>query len=57
MEPDSGLDFVVDDLPGIGRRYQMTESTVAASPSLSITTGAALSTASTPVLTRPRRWS
>ena len=24
MEPDSGLDFVVDDLPGIGRRYQMT---------------------------------
>jgi TrkA domain protein len=26
MEPDSGLDFVVDDLPGIGRRYQMTGS-------------------------------
>ena len=24
MEPDSGLDFVVDDLPGIGRSYQMT---------------------------------
>ena len=24
MEPDSSLDFVVDDLPGIGRRYQMT---------------------------------
>jgi hypothetical protein len=24
MEPDSGLDFVVDDVPGIGRRYQMT---------------------------------
>lgn len=24
MESDSGLDFVVDDLPGIGRRYQMT---------------------------------
>jgi TrkA domain protein len=26
MEPDSGLDFVVDDLPGIGRRYEMTGS-------------------------------
>ena len=26
MESDSGLDFVVDDLPGIGRRYQMTGS-------------------------------
>lgn len=26
MEPDSGLDFVVEDLPGIGRRYQMTGS-------------------------------
>src|SRR5215213_10791915 len=24
MEPDSSLDFVVDDLPGIGRSYQMT---------------------------------
>jgi K+/H+ antiporter YhaU regulatory subunit KhtT len=24
MEPDSGLDFVVEDLPGIGRSYQMT---------------------------------
>jgi len=24
MESDSGLDFVVDDLPGIGRSYQMT---------------------------------
>jgi K+/H+ antiporter YhaU regulatory subunit KhtT len=24
MEPDSGLDFVVDDLQGIGRSYQMT---------------------------------
>ena len=24
MEPDSGLDLVVDDLPGIGRSYQMT---------------------------------
>jgi TrkA domain protein len=24
MEPDSSLDFVVEDLPGIGRRYQMT---------------------------------
>jgi K+/H+ antiporter YhaU regulatory subunit KhtT len=26
MESDSGLDFVVDDLPEIGRRYQMTGS-------------------------------
>jgi TrkA domain protein len=26
MEPDSGLDFVGDDLPGIGRSYQMTGS-------------------------------
>jgi K+/H+ antiporter YhaU regulatory subunit KhtT len=26
MEPDSGLDFVVEDLPGIGRSYQMTGS-------------------------------
>jgi K+/H+ antiporter YhaU regulatory subunit KhtT len=26
MESDSGLDFVVDDLPGIGRRYEMTGS-------------------------------
>jgi hypothetical protein len=26
MECDSGLDFVVDDVPGIGRRYQMTGS-------------------------------
>ena len=26
MEPDRGLDFVVDDLPGIGRRYEMTGS-------------------------------
>ena len=26
MESDSGLDFVVDDVPGIGRRYQMTGS-------------------------------
>jgi len=26
MESDSGLDFVVDDLPEIGRSYQMTES-------------------------------
>ena len=26
MESDSGLDFVVDDLPGIGRSYQMTGS-------------------------------
>ena len=24
MEPNSSLDFVVDDLPGIGRSYQMT---------------------------------
>jgi hypothetical protein len=24
MERDGGLDFVVDDLPGIGRSYQMT---------------------------------
>jgi K+/H+ antiporter YhaU regulatory subunit KhtT len=24
MEPDSSLDFVVEDLPGIGRSYQMT---------------------------------
>jgi TrkA domain protein len=24
MEPDSDLDFVVDDVPGIGRSYQMT---------------------------------
>jgi TrkA domain protein len=24
MEPDSSLDFVVDDLPGIGRSYEMT---------------------------------
>jgi TrkA domain protein len=24
MEPDSSLDLVIDDLPGIGRRYQMT---------------------------------
>ena len=23
MESDSGLDFVVEDLPGIGRSYQM----------------------------------
>jgi K+/H+ antiporter YhaU regulatory subunit KhtT len=23
MEPNSSLDFVVDDLPGIGRSYQM----------------------------------
>ena len=26
MESDSGLDFVVEDLPGIGRSYQMTGS-------------------------------
>ena len=26
MEPDSSIDFVVEDLPGIGRSYQMTES-------------------------------
>jgi TrkA domain protein len=26
MEPDSSLDFVVEDLPGIGRSYQMTGS-------------------------------
>ena len=37
MEPDSSLDFVVDDLPGIGCSYQMTGPTVAAAPSLSIT--------------------
>jgi TrkA domain protein len=24
MEPDSSLDFVVEDLPGVGRSYQMT---------------------------------
>ena len=24
MEPNSSLDLVIDDLPGIGRRYQMT---------------------------------
>ena len=55
IEPNSSLDFVVDDLPGIGRSYQMTGPMAAASPSLSITAGAALSTASTQVLTRPRR--
>jgi hypothetical protein len=55
MEPDSGLDFVVDDLPGIGRSYQMTGPTAAASPSSSMTAGAALSTAATPMPTRPRR--
>jgi hypothetical protein len=54
MEPDSSLDFVVEELPGIGRSYQMTGPTAAA-PSLSITAGAALSTASTQVLTRPWR--
>ena len=55
MEPNSRLDFVVDDLPGIGRSYQMTGPMAAASPSLSITAGAAWSTASMQVLTRPRR--
>ena len=24
MEPDSRLDFSIEDLPGIGRRYEMT---------------------------------
>jgi K+/H+ antiporter YhaU regulatory subunit KhtT len=24
MEPDSSLDLIIDDLPGIGRRYEMT---------------------------------
>ncbi|HET7518686.1 MAG TPA: TrkA C-terminal domain-containing protein [Actinomycetes bacterium] len=24
MEPDSRLDFIIEDLPGIGRRYEMT---------------------------------
>jgi hypothetical protein len=33
MEPDSGLDYVVEDLPGVGRSYQVTGTTAAASSS------------------------
>jgi K+/H+ antiporter YhaU regulatory subunit KhtT len=55
MEPDSSLDFVVDDLPGIGRSYQMTGTNGGRITVVVHHSGPALSTASTQVLTRPRR--
>lgn len=57
MEPDSTLDLVIEDLPGIGRRYEMPGRTAAASSSSSPTAGAASSTAAAPAPTRPQRWS
>jgi K+/H+ antiporter YhaU regulatory subunit KhtT len=55
MEPDSGLDFVVDDLPGIGRRYQMTGINGGRITVVVHHSGRRVVDASTPALTRPRR--
>jgi hypothetical protein len=57
MAPDSTLHLVIEDLPGIGRRYEMTGTNGGRISSSSTTAGAASSTAATPALTRPRRWS